>query len=331
MNIYDIAEKSGVSISTVSRVLNGKTDISSKTRQKILDVMRQNNFQPKVISAKNDVIAVFIRMQKGDHVSNPYTASILFGISDHVIEQNMKVMIVSSTLIPKDSLEFMLLCQQNNIGGGIFLLSTLEDKYIEALADVIPLAVVGNSFENPKVACFREDNFKGAYDITKYLIGLGHRKIMFLVPDLDHSDHVQRYEGMKKAMSENGLGLSPYDLTNHFDQEILTENITKIMLKDNRPTAIFAASDQVAIKLMSILAQLNIKVPEDISIAGFDDLEISKSTIPPLTTVHAPIYEIGAEAAKYIINMINEKNIIPEYYVLPTYTVIRESCKNLNK
>lgn len=327
MNIHEIAAEAGVSIATVSRVINGKKDVSPETREKIMQIMRRNEFKPKVaVSPIVDNIAIFISDDK-TKISNPYAAMLLSGVADVVFNQQLSLTLIPSVKIPRESSEFVNFCRQRRVSGGIFLSSTLDDLYIRELGRQMPLVVVGNNLESEYVGSVRSDNCTGAHEAVRYLIGCGHRKILLVMADMHFADHKERYDGASRAIEEAGLDLNPYNIKNTFVLSDADLAYTlEFAIKNTRPDAIFVGGDQEAIRVLRVLQDKGIRIPEDISIVGYDNLPIASSSRPPLTTVNQPIYEIGKEAAKMVLEMIVNRKSKPRNILLQeNHLIIRES------
>jgi len=216
MNIHQIAAEAGVSIATVSRVINGKKDVSQETREKILKIMQKKEFKPKVsVAPVVDNIGVFISDDK-TKISNPYTSLVLSGIADIVFNQHLSLSLIPSVKIPREGTEFLNFCRQRRISGGVFLSSTIDDLYIKELGSYVPVVVVGNNLESENVGSVRSDNCSGAYEAVRYLINIGHKRILLVMADMHFADHKDRYEGAKKALEEFNLELNPYNILNTY-------------------------------------------------------------------------------------------------------------------
>lgn len=327
MNIHEIAAEAGVSIATVSRVINGKKDVSPETRERIMEIMQRNEFKPKVaVSPVVDNIGVFISDDK-TKISNPYTSMVLSGIADIMFNQHLSLTLIPSVKTPREGPEFVNFCRQRRISGGIFLSSTLEDIYIRELGKHVPVVVVGNSLESDCVGSVRSDNYTGAYEAVSYLVSTGHRRVLLMMADLNFIDHKDRYEGARKALEDAGLEICTSNVTNTYslNDPDLSYSLDFIM-KSARPDAIFVGGDQEAIRVMRVLQDHGVHIPEDVSIVGYDNLPIAMSTHPPLTTVNQPIYEIGREAARMLLEMIKSNNFAERSVVVKeNHLMIRES------
>lgn len=332
MTIKEIANLAGVSTATVSRVINGKNDVSEQTRDLIQRLIQENSFKPKVsVASQNDNIGVFISDSK-TQLSNPYTAIVLSGIADELFKNEVTIALIPSNKISRNSQEFSIFCAQRRISGCLFLSSTLDDTYICDLAERIPIVLIGNDLGHSNVGSVRSNNFEGAYNATKYLGGLGYRNIMLVMANPQFIDHRERLEGAEKALGELGIERHPYNILN---SQSLSDNDLRYALSHafemNKPEAIFVGGDQDAIRVISILSAMGYSIPQDVSVIGYDNLPYSANTNPPLTTVNQPIYEIGTEAAKMVLNIIRNPEFKPRRLLLGDSNImIRESARRNN-
>lgn len=332
MNIREIAKEAGVSIATVSRVLNGKSDVSAETREKILTIIKEKEFKPKVsVAPISDTIGIFLC--SNTEISNPYSSLVISGISSIIFKHDFNLTLIPSIKISRDGIDFANFCNSRRISGGIFISSSQDDNYIVELSKHVPSVMVGNDFPLQCLGSVRSDNFSGAYDALKYISSLGHKNILLIMADLHFLDHEERFAGAKKAIDETGMKLNEHSIPNSylFNNTDLHYRL-EFIFKNERPDAIFVGGDQEAIRVIKVLNDMGLNVPDDVSVMGYDNLDISTHTHPPLTTVNQPIYEIGREAAKLLLNMINNKDYTDTKVLLKNnYLMIRETVKEPRK
>jgi LacI family transcriptional regulator len=328
-SIYKIAELAGVSPATVSKVINGRHDVSEEMCQKVRKIIQEQGYKPSVSKTGMDTIGVFIPLSAGARMSNPYLAGIVSGIGDTAGDSDLMVAIVNSDRIPKNPQEFVRFCRMRRISGGIFPLLNLQDDYMTAIAHVFPTVTISRDYGREIAGCVMADNCNGGYEATKYLVSMGHRKILLVNPSVRYPDHNFRMEGAMMAIEEAGLPDSVMRLDNslEFEDADLGCRMDCLLAETCRPTAIFAASDQEALRIIRLLSERNIAIPEDISIVGFDDLYFAANTNPPLTTVRQPLYNMGREACMIITQMIKKKPEASVLKVFPTELILRKSVK----
>lgn len=335
MNIHDIAREAGVSIATVSRVINGKKDVSDRTRKRITDIIRRENYKPRfTVTSSVDSIAVIIATGKLSspygNLYSPYVSMLLEGISGILFPKQINVVLLHSPHIPHNSQEFIHYCRQRQISGAIFLNSTVDDHYLSELGQHFPIVTVGNDLTSEHVGSVRSDNEEGAYKAVHYLTQTGHRRIQLIMADMHYVDHRDRYRGACRAIADADAQLHPATIEDSFaltDQD-LAFALRHTMAHD-RPDAIFAGGDHEAVRVLRILNDLNYTVPDDVSVVGYDNLPFASVTQPPLTTVNHPIQKIGAEAAKMLLDMAGPQQIPPSHLVLQDNALlIRASVKH---
>jgi DNA-binding LacI/PurR family transcriptional regulator len=196
----------------------------------------------------------------------------------------------------------------------------------------MPCVVIWDKLDDSELSYVGFDNYKATYEATQYLIELHHRCIGLIVGPYTKVERVRkRLEGYKAALEENGLRFDP-EMVIEKEPTLLDgkEAMSRLMSLQNRPTAVLAASDTLAVGAMAAARDIGLDIPGDISLVGFDDIDIAAYCNPPLTTVHVPAYEIGRLAMKIILNMIDDyENYKVQQYCLDTNLVIRNSCRRL--
>lgn len=332
MNIYTIAELAGVSPSTVSKVINNKGSVSAGTRRRILDIVAENNFQPRTCSNIASNIALFFRRSQGDVFASSYGNAIVSGISSYFIDKLRNLLFISTNKIPLDRIQFQTFCHHNHIDGAIFLNATTQDTYISELSGIVPFVVVGLEMSGQDLHSVYPNDYQGSHDAITYLLEMGHRNIAFPVLDQAYYAHARRLEAYKDVLRDYGIPLNPRYL---FDSDKFSETDFRMLWGsweqlDMLPTAIMCSNDDTAVLLLSHLRQFGVRIPEDISIVGFDDYSYSVYLSPALTTVRQPIGQLGWEASRILDERINNR-IIPQSssIVLPEELIIRHSVKKI--
>lgn len=335
MNIYTIAKIAGVSTATVSMVINGREGIGEETRKKILQIMKESNFKPRLTNNSSDTVGIFLRFNQPDPLTNSYISRILEGICHVSYSYGYNIMIIPIEKIPKDRDEFKLYCMKRRINSAIFMYLTDSDRYVLNYEGLFPIVTISSKFNSDKIISARSKNKEGAYEIVKYLIEMGHRKIAFMVADLSVQDHRERLEGYKQALLESGIEIDDNLIINYVgcSDTDLTIIIDKLFIsQDDRPSAIFIFNDDEVIRISSFLEKLGIKICEDVSIVGFDDSTISAHFSPPLTTVRQPLFEMGRNAMQIIADILsnNVKEAVTDI-IMDTKLIIRKSVLDLRE
>jgi DNA-binding LacI/PurR family transcriptional regulator len=333
VTMKDIAREAGVSQPTVSVVLNGRSTtvrIGETTRKKILETAermgyRRNEIARSVKTGRTNVIG-FI-----GGLYSSYCMEIIKGINDSASKNNYMI-----KLLPAETIEEVKnaarQCVEQRLAGAICRSITEEGLEIlrnELAPHNIPIVLVDSSFPHDWCSRVVSDDFEGARMATEYLLKLGHHKIGFVSNSLSRGFSKVRYDGYTKMMTDWSIKVQEDDIcvTRDIDRMSNTDrNKIKIFLKQQKPTAIFCASDPLAMELINIANELEIKIPENLSIIGFGDLEYASFATPKLTTVKQPFVEMGREASKILFSEIKEKSRRKEIK-LPVELFIRNSVQ----
>lgn len=332
-NITDIAEKSGYSITTVSRVLNGKSDkyrISISTQKKIESTVKELNYIPNEFArnlrtGKSQTIALVVPSLK-----NPFFSEIASAINLEARKSQYITLIGDSDddiLIEKDEVKQL---SSRNIDGMIIVPCGNEyDHLLNLKESGTPVICIDRYFKNQEISYVTSDNYDGAYTATQYLIGQGHTNIA-CIQGVEYSlPNVERVKGFKDAMNDNRLTTYSVSGDDFSEQNGYLE--TKLLLQNSkRPTAIFGLSNTISMGALRALKEENILIPDEISLLTFDDNPYLDYIEPPLTRISQPIEDICKIAVKLLISRINEKELISKRVLLKTRLIVKDSVRNLN-
>ncbi len=306
-NIKMIARKAGVSISTVSRVMNGSKPVSPELQKRVYDAVQQMNYKPNSIARslilkKTNLIGVVV-----PDVSNSFHAQILSGIEECTAHADYGVMICNVYRNMKQQQRYFNLMLERHVDGIILLHENTVDELTDfQKISTTPLVLASVPLEVKGIPFVGIDEVGAAYDAVSFLIGKGHREIGLIYGDCTALG-ILRKEGYIKAMNDHGLSVNddflvqcPCSVAQGY------QAMEQILQSEKHPTAVFCVSDEMAVGAMDCTYDKGLKVPEDIAFIGFDDIEISQVVRPRLTTIHQPIKEIGREAAKLLIGLIEQ-------------------------
>jgi LacI family transcriptional regulator/LacI family purine nucleotide synthesis repressor len=334
--IRDIARLAGVSITTVSKVINNYPDIGERTRQKVIKIMEQENYHPNAIARslstnRSHSIGVFINYNLSRGLHHLFFHEILFGLETDLGQKGYDF-IYFSDLKWKDSCDYVAKSKNRHVDGVVLMGIPLSDNHIDKLLkSSIPAVFLDVDIVGKNATYVTFDNVGGARQVVKYLYELGHREIG-VITGLKFTKPAQdRLLGFQQAMNELDLVYkTDYIINTSFSEEGGHNAMEKILKMDKRPTAIFCHSDSIAIGAMRAIQEAGYRVPDDFSIVGFDDLQICTYINPKLTTVRQDAFLMGQKAAELLTVMMEQpdKSIFP--VVLPTELIIRESCRKIS-
>lgn len=327
MRLEDIAAYCGVSVSTVSRVINASKPVSKDLESKVKQAFQDLGFTPKrpPTHARRPVIACIMM-----EVLNPANATVLVGAQEEADRQGLGLIFLDiRENFQKENLQLL---PQFDVDGIMFSHASITPDDIWAVIPQFsgPFVVLGKVFDSPKVHCINTDRESGMYQATKYLLSLNHTRIGYLdgPPELELSK--TRLHGIQRALSEVGLALDP-DLYRSCSPTTIESGfqIASSVLNypaGKRPTALLAFNDLVAIGAIHAARTFRLAVPQDVSIVGFDNIYLAAHTNPPLTTVAQPKYQIGQLAVQKIANSLNgQETDQGGFTLLECPLVVRES------
>lgn len=300
-----VAEAAGVSPSTVSRILTGNARVSDDKRKAVEDAIARLNYQPNVLArglAQGRTLSIGVLTQD---IGSPFYGQAHRGIEDELVGTGIVPLFVSGHWNADDEAERMTHLLGRRVDGVIVLTGRLTDEQIREYARRVPIVVTGRTLKGSNIASMRVDDFKGAHRATQHLVELGHRRIVHIAGPQDHADSVERLKGYRKALEEGGIPFDP-KLVAYADFHEPSGVLAINQLLDTKQTfsAVFASNDQTAYGARLALYQRGIEVPGDVSLIGFDDLPASRYVIPPLSTIHQPVYELGQAAARVLLKLI---------------------------
>jgi DNA-binding LacI/PurR family transcriptional regulator len=339
ITIEDVAKRANVSKGTVSAVINGKSNVNPTTRDRILAIMKELNFRPRGMARnlkngdQDRSIGIIIK-----DLSYPFYTTIAAGAQDYANKKGYSVVIASSENDHEREKKFTHLFSTKDIKGTIIapiVEGTSEIEHLFKLKRINYPFVLLEDVRGIQANVVAIDNLQAIKQAVKYLIDSGHTRIVHFAGPQQSSHTQERIEGFRHAFSESPLifrnELIVQIGSRHEESFTNTLNYFKHLNPADYPTAIVCFNDQQALAVIMALKELNIRVPEDISIIGNDDISYAKIYPVPLTTIRAPQHEIGARAAEILIRNIESATLLPpEKVVLETEFIIRESSRVLN-
>lgn len=328
-----VAKDAGVSIATVSKVVNGRTGVSEETRRTVFDSISRLGYvslgerQSAVKVLAEATIEVIVQP---DDVSNPYLSTLIGGALRAASRLNAAIFLRDVASIQEQTpLEWAQAVARAGRLGVIEVTSGYSPRRERALKSVgLPMVLI-DPIDVPRtsVPSVGATNWAGAYAATKHLIGLGHKRIRYVGGPPGAACDIVRAHGWAAAMSEAGLSADLATIPHHsYSFEHGLHAGTQLLKAPDRPTAVFAGSDISAMGILEAARRLGVQVPEQLSVVGFDDTMLAQTSTPPLTTVRQPIAEIGATAVSAILRLSRGEIIPAKRMELATDLAIRASC-----
>lgn len=324
VTIADIARRANVSKSTVSRVLTGNSHVVEEKRVAINEAMAELNYQPNIFArglVRGRSLTIGVLTQ---NFGSPLYDAILRNIVQRLQGTDYAPIFADGQWQPEVEKQALRTLVDRRVDGLIAVGGLIEGRTLVRMADGRPLIVVGRTVPELAGHCAAIDNVAAAYDVTQHLIDVGHRQIVHIAGDLSHQDAVDRKAGYIQALVEAGIAFNPaLVVEGDFRRQSGLLGIEMLFTRGQTFSAIFAANDQMAFGARLALYRHGIRVPEDVSLVGFDDQSDSAYMIPPLTTVSQPAVEMGKISAQAILDLLEDKPV--ELPSLQAELVLRES------
>ncbi len=329
-SLTDVARHAKVSIATVSRVINHSDKVRPDTVALVKRAMVTLGFKPNRVARR-------LRQQGGirhllgliiPDIQNPFFAEIARGVEDVAYANKFAVMLCNSD----DSLEKQefyadVLCSESVDGIILPPISDRDPVVRRLIKSGLPVVTVDRSLLHRSVDKVEVDNYRGAYEATEYLIGLGHRRIGVIAGRFEVSTDRERRRGVEEAMRAHKLKLDPsWVRAGDFKQatgRVLADDLLNLV---PRPTALFVLNSLMTIGALEAIHRRHLKIPADIAIVGFDDLPWAEALNPPLTVVRQPAYEVGREAAELLLNRLARPQQTRTHLKLSPKLIVRNSC-----
>ena len=332
MTIKDIAEMAGVSVPTVSKVINNKSDVKKETRKKVKKIIDENNYIPSktargLVTQRTNTIGFMI-----PDISKNNFPELAQGIISRSRELGYSVMFVDTSSeedLVRDSIRLL---ESSHVDG---IIASFESRQLKELEELkkknFPVVQIYKRWGESSIPTISLNNIKAGYDAVKYLIKAGHRAIGIITTGPESQSGFDRKLGYLKALEEFGIPVD-YDLIkvidSNYDQEQIFSSAADMLKLKQRPTAIFASQDLIAAKVYNYLLSHDYSIPDDISIVGHDNSRISEFLFPLLTTIDTHKEEIGRQSVNLLIEQIKGKNT-PSEIVFESDLILRESVRTI--
>lgn len=325
-NILDVAERAGVSRSTVSRVLNNNGRVDPETKQKVLAAMKELNYQPSQVARnlrrkETNLIAVLIPC-----ISNPFFGSLVQGIEEVAVRKGYHVILCNMGEDPVRQMEYLRMLERKQVDGVILtaLRNPLEE--VKSYLQYGPIVLASEYVEDDSLPAVIIDNIKAAEHAAEHLILKGHKRIGFI----NGPEHIvlcrDRQKGYVQTLEKYEIPVS-YDLIMYSDFTIEGgfQCAKQLLALKEKPSAIFAANDEMAVGVIQAVQEQGLRVPQDVAVVGFDNVQVSRVVQPNLTTIDQPIVQMGVQSMELLMSYLEGDVLEDKRIVLEVNLCIRES------
>ncbi|NMC86743.1 MAG: LacI family transcriptional regulator [Anaerolineaceae bacterium] len=329
LTLEDIAEKSGVSRSTVSRVINGDEKVKSETRERVMKVIQEYNFQPNLAARglaarRTNIIGLVTPAGVSELFTDPYFPQLIRGVTAACNAQQYSVMLWLADLeFERRTINQIL---HNGLLDGVVVSSmVMDDPIVQSLyQSKMPFVLVGR---HPKldVNYIDVDNTQGGMDATLHLLKQNHHRVATITGPLNMVGGFDRYQGYQKALQSRQIPLEEaLVVEGSFTEESGYQGMKKLL--EQHPDAVFAASDMMAMGAIRAIREAGLRIPEDVAVVGFDDLPAASQVMPPLTSIRQPVVRMGSLAADMLIDLIHHPREQTQHLLLATELIVRSTC-----
>lgn len=339
ITIKDVAKKAGVATSTVSRTIQDHSSISEKTKKKVRSVMSELGYQPNLaarglVSKNMRTIGIILPVSDGTVFKNPFFLEMIRGISKACNENKYMVALASGTTEEELLESIQTMAKGGRADGFIVLYSKKKDKIIDYLhREKLFYAMIGKPYEyENEIVYVDNDNQLAGKDATDYLLDLDHKKIAYIDKKFDQMMSTDRLTGYKQALLLKNIELySEYIIQGQAKDKDSKDLIKELFLSVNRPTAIVAGDDLIAMELIYLLKEINLTVPEDVSIISFNNSVFTEIIQPTLTSIDLHVAHLSEQVVEKLIDYIEGKQSLAIKVILPHEIIERHSCDRLIK
>jgi DNA-binding LacI/PurR family transcriptional regulator len=327
--IKDVARESGVNISTVSRALNNSYGVHPRTVQRVIAAAKRLNYRPNrvargLVTGRSHSLALIV-----SDIRNPFFAEIARGAEDAARAAGCDLVLCNSDLDAEKQMGYVRLLLSKRVDGILMnSVSTLSREHqAELTASGVPIVLLNRSAPSRMFSTVCADNEAGGALAARYLLERGHRKIAHLTGPRRHGNLSDRARGFVRALQSARPAVEPVILRGSYNFTGGAELTHQLLDQHPYITAIFAANDIMAFGVVRAAMERGLRIPEDISLIGFDNIEFAGIIHPPLTTIHQPKYEIGYAAVEILLRLAqNKSKALPEHRILGVELIERQSC-----
>lgn len=327
VTIKDVAKKAGVSLATVSRTLSGKDPVRPETRERVMTAIKELNYSPNAFARQlrtqhtNNVVVIV------PDIGNSIYHKFIRGVEAEASQNGYQILIADVKGQPDIEKYYFKAIQERAVDGIISASASIAEKILNQIAKDYPLIMAMQQIPNMTVSSVTIDNMTASREITTHIIRLGHKTIAYISSNQNLLLYQDRLIGYQNALENHGIRFDKNLV--RFDEPSIQGGykcMCQLLDSEKNITAVVTAGDTMAIGAMRAIQEYGMKVPDDIAVVGFDDIEISSYWTPALTTIRQPVYQIGQRSFQRLLNMINTGNISGSKDIIPHELIIRKSC-----
>ncbi len=332
VTIKDVARESGVNISTVSRALNNTYGVNEQTRKHVIEVARRIDYRPNhvargLVTGRLPTIGLVV-----SDIRNPFFSEVARGAEDAAYRAGRDLVLCNSDLKAEKQMDYFESLLAKRVDGivmnSVAALSRAQQDQLRAAG--VPIVLLNRSSVYARFSSVLGDNLQGGEIAGKYLIDLGHTKVGHITGPRGHGNLTDRAKGFLRAFHDRGLP-EPEVICGKHTFAGGHKSASQMLRADLKITAIFAGNDVLAFGCIRAAIENGIRIPDDLSIVGFDNVEMSQITNPPLTTIDQPKYEIGKAAIEMLLNMLAKDGVCePEHRMIGVRLIERQSCRRIS-
>jgi len=326
----DVAKLAGVSISTVSHVINKTRYVEPETREKVYQAIKTLGYRPNILASSlrkrvTNTIGLII-----SNITNLFYPEVVRGVEDLLAKYNYNLILCNSDEDVEKEKNYIEVLFSRRVDGLIITPSKSSEtrENLDLFREKnIPIVLVDRKIEGLEEDVVLADNIEGTYEAISYLVSLGHKRIGIITGPLDTTTGCERLEGYLKALEDKGIKKDDNLIyEGDFKEEGGYKGVEALLNINNPPTAIFTSNNLMALGALKKITELGLKIPQDLSLISFDDMDWFPYFSPPLTAVYQPAYELGETAVKLLFERLKRGRKKRKEVRLPTKLIIRESC-----
>ncbi len=330
ITIYDVAREAGVSMATVSRVVNGNPNVKPTTRKKVMAAIERLGYRPNAVarglaSKKTTTVGVII-----PDISSLFFSELARGIEDIATMYKYNIILCNSDQRLEKELQLINTLLEKQVDGLLFMGAEIKEDHLQILSTTsVPTVLAATRDPDNILPSVTIDHFQAAYDATKVLLDKGHKRVgMIYGPSNDPLGGLIRFEGYKQALKDAGIPLDEsICASGTYWYESGLRIMTEFLALPEPPTAVFASSDEMAIGAIHAVQDAGLSVPNDIEVIGYDNIRLAEMVRPKLTTVVQPMYDIGAVAMRLLTKYMNNEHVEEHVVLLPHRIEYRQSTR----